>query len=46
VVAKEVLGMVGRGEPVSKAVAGCHPWQEQALVEVSAVLVGVMCMEG
>lgn len=49
VVAEEVLGMVGRGKVVStgdKAVVGCHPWHEQGLVEVLAVLMGVMGTEG
>lgn len=49
VVAEEVLGMVGRGKVMStgdKAVVGCHPWHEQGLVEVLAVLMGVMGTEG
>lgn len=47
-VAEEVLGMVGRGKVLStgdKAVVGCHPWHEQGLVEVLAVLIGVMGKE-
>ena len=37
------------GDPVStgdKAVVACHPWHEQALVEVLAVLMGVTGTEG